>query len=154
LIRVNFINLTKKSIPNLKSLTRLANFFIKEEKLKKVEVSIIFITNQKMKEINNQYRKIAKTTDILSFSLNDEITKPFAFDLLGDIYISLGQAQRQALVNKTTLVKELNLLIIHGFLHLLGYNHDNLKNKKIMFKKQEAILNEFTIKERSKEKGF
>lgn len=146
LIKVNFTNQTKEVIPKLKDLTKLVKLTIDREHLKRVEVSIILITDQRMRLINHQYRKINKTTDILSFSLNDELTLPFAYDLFGDIYISMGQAKKQALASNTSLFEELSYLLVHGVLHLLGYDHDNDKNKKIMDNKQEAIINEFITK--------
>lgn len=112
-------------------------------KLNNVVFSIIFIDDPTMKELNTNYRHIEKTTDVLSFALEDD-GKNIASDfrLLGDIYVSIPQMIRQATEYNHREERELLFLIIHGLLHLLGYDHMNIKDEKIMFSLQEELLDE------------
>jgi len=90
-----------------------------------------------MKEMNLRYRGLDKTTDVLSFSQMENVTQCSALStqhsILGDIVINLHQAKRQAVEHDLTMNEELERLLIHGLLHLTGYNHKKgryLKNKK------------------------
>lgn len=87
-----------------------------------------------MKKLNAQYRGKNKTTDVLSFAMDEEE------NLLGDILLSLDQAKRQATEHKHSLRHELLILIIHGLLHLLGYDHETDEDYKVMFKKEKEVL--------------
>jgi probable rRNA maturation factor len=96
--------------------------------LHKAELSILFVNDDRMKRLNRQYRGIDRTTDVLSFPQED--TFPFdgqgagADIVLGDIVINLHKAERQAKENGLTLNEELKRLLVHGLLHLLGYDHE------------------------------
>jgi len=84
-----------------------------------------------MKELNLRYRGLDKTTDVLSFSQMGNVTQCSAISnqhsILGDIVINLHQAKRQAVEHDLTMNEELERLLIHGLLHLTGYNHDKSK---------------------------
>ena len=118
--------------------------------IKKLEIdgvfSIIFIDDNEMKELNGKYRGIDSTTDVLSFALNDVQSFPQTTNLLGDIYVSIPKMQKQAIEYKHSEKRELSFLVIHGLLHLLGYDHQTTEDEKIMFKLQEEILDEAGIK--------
>lgn len=109
--------------------------------------SCTFIDDDKMQELNNTYRGIDKTTDVLSFAINDGETKKERLDelILGDIFISVPKMQKQAVEYETGEKRELAFLLIHGLLHLLGYDHMNKEDEEEMFKLQEEILNESKI---------
>lgn len=98
-----------------------------------------------MKELNNKYRNINKTTDVLSFALKDDETfvSPLEFEVLGDVYISLDRSRSDALDEEITLEHKILILIAHGVLHLLGYDHYNKSLEKIMFSKQEELVKEY-----------
>ena len=81
-------------------------------------VTIAFVSDRQIRALNKQFRHIDKTTDVLSFPLDDDA------DNLGDIAISIETAARQAKENGLTLNGELAQLILHGLLHLLGYDHE------------------------------
>ncbi len=86
-------------------------------------VTVAFISDRKMRSLNNEFRAKAKTTDVLSFPFEaDEFD--LEKDFLGDIVISLEQAQKQAAENDLTLDAEVKQLILHGILHLCGYDHE------------------------------
>ena len=118
----------------------------KDEKLDNIIYNVIIINNEKIREINREYRNIDRETDVISFALEDE--KSFNrtdIRVLGDIYISIDKARSQALEYGHSFKRELYFLAVHGFLHLLGYDHMKKEDEEIMFKKQEVILNEFGI---------
>lgn len=123
-----------------KVLRRVLKFAMKHEKLKNVEFNVIFTTSDKIHEINKKYRNVDRVTDVISFALEDNQTTQFKHRLLGDIYICLEKAHGQAVEYNHSFIRELCFLAIHGFYHLLGYDHMNEDEEKVMFKKQEEVL--------------
>jgi rRNA maturation RNase YbeY len=105
------------------------------------EVSIAFVSDAEMTKLNDLYRGKCKTTDVLSFSISGG-QWPAGGDreLLGDVIISVAEAGRQAKAAKKPIRSELTLLLIHGVLHLLGYDHEKIDQEKIMFPLQQRIL--------------
>lgn len=87
-----------------------------------VEVSIALVNDETMQNLNKQYRHKNKPTDVLSFTQEQEITIPGTTKLLGDVVVSVDTAKRQAVEADRTLDEEICQLIIHGVLHLLGYD--------------------------------
>lgn len=87
-----------------------------------VEVSIALVDDETMQQLNKQYRHKNMPTDVLSFTQEQEITIPGTPKLLGDVVVSVDTAKRQAAAANRTLDEELCQLIIHGVLHLLGYD--------------------------------
>jgi probable rRNA maturation factor len=89
------------------------------------EVTIAFIDDDAMTELNQKFRKKARTTDVLTFPADDSYNEPSATGRpLGDIVISVDQARRQAADEKHSLATEVRYLLLHGLLHALGYNHE------------------------------
>lgn len=122
------------------------NEVVKQEKItKEYEVSVIFVTKEKIKAINKTYRNIDKETDVISFSYLEDIEKFPNNMILGDIFICLDIMKEQAKMYNHSEKRELAFLVVHGLLHLLGYNHDNEEKEKIMFQKQEMILKNLQI---------
>ncbi|MDQ0254359.1 putative rRNA maturation factor [Evansella vedderi] len=115
-----------------------------------VEVAITFVNDERIQELNREYRGKDQPTDVLSFALNDGedtlLTDEDVPELLGDIIVSVPRAIIQAEEYGHDLKRELCFLAVHGFLHLLGYDHDSVENEKIMFSKQEGILNKHGLK--------
>jgi probable rRNA maturation factor len=104
-------------------------------------LSVHLIGDKKMRRLNRQYRGKDKTTDVLSFGLEN------GFDMvknkeIGDIFISIPQIQRQAKVYKVPFREECVRMLIHGVLHLLGYDHVVPREAKPMFALQEKVLSE------------
>jgi probable rRNA maturation factor len=95
--------------------------------------SVGFISDARMKQLNSTYRKKHKTTDVLSFSYTDDPSAAY----LGDIVISLAQARRQA---KKGVRRECVDLLVHGMLHVLGYDHERPADAKKMFPLQASIV--------------
>ena len=127
----------------------------KEENLENSKLIItITLTNlENIRKINKQYRNIDKATDVLSFPMfkKDELEekirkKDFEFeDVLGDIVISIEKVAMQAEEYNHSFERELSYLLVHGFYHLMGYDHIKEKDKKIMRPKEEKILNDLKI---------
>jgi probable rRNA maturation factor len=107
---------------------------------KELFFDINFVKDKDIQIINSKYRKIDKPTDVISFAFNDGKSKT-NFNLIGEIFISIDTAKKDAKEEKVSLKQKVCLLFIHGILHLLGYDHANKKDEKIMFDLQNKILN-------------
>lgn len=118
---------------------------LKQEKVKNADFSIVFVSNEKIKTLNKKYRGFDEVTDVLSFAFedNEEIVYN-KYRFLGEIYICIPKMIMQAKMYNHSEERELALLVVHGLLHLLGYDHLTKKDEKIMFALQEKILNEKT----------
>lgn len=126
-----------------------------EEKIEnsKLYITITLTTPEQIKEINKQYRNIDKATDVLSFPMfeKDELDakiekQEFSYeDVLGDIIISIEKVEEQAKEYGHSFERELSYMVVHGFYHLMGYDHIEEKDKKEMRPKEEKILNELKI---------
>jgi probable rRNA maturation factor len=103
-------------------------------------VDIIFVDDGFMRKINRKFTRRRKTTDVLSFGMNEGENMGMVYPSLGDIYISLDQAKRQAAEYRISLKEETSRLVIHGLLHLLGYDHKDKKQAEKMKEKEEAYL--------------
>jgi len=93
------------------------------EETKNKSLTVAFVSDRKMRALNKEFRGKDKTTDVLSFPFEADEFDP-EDNFLGDIVISLEQAQRQAADNNLTLEAEIRQLILHGILHLCGYDHE------------------------------
>lgn len=111
---------------------------------KKYDFSIILVDANKIHEINREYRNIDKSTDVISFaSLDDDSLLNMEDTIeLGDIFINVQAIRDQAKDYGHSLKREFCFLVTHGILHLLGYDHLNPEDEKLMFNLQEEVLNE------------
>ncbi len=125
-----------------------------EEFNKKTEVSVLFVDNEQIKEINNDFRQIDSPTDVLSFPmLNFEGGKVIesvgdtylGTVVLGDIVISLERAEAQAEEYGHSFEREVGFLVCHSVLHLLGYDHEEEDERAVMREKEEAILDKIGL---------
>ncbi len=108
--------------------------------------TIIFIDDDTMHEMNNKYRGIDRTTDVLSFALNDSKENfTSEIEVLGEIYISIPKMIEQSKEYGHSEKRELSFLSIHGLLHLLGYDHMTKEDEKVMFDLQKEVLNDAGI---------
>ena len=141
------INETNEEIKELENVELVLNKAIEIEKVGQVSFNVIIVDNDYIWKLNKEYRKIDRPTDVITFALEDhEDIKYEDFRLLGDIYISLDKAKEQAIEYGHSFKREICFLAVHGFLHLLGYDHMELEDEKEMFSRQELILNEAGIK--------
>lgn len=107
------------------------------------EISISFTDDEGIKELNKQYLGRDKATNVLSFSLREGEYGDINPLLLGDIVISVDTAQKDALKGRLTFEQEIDFLLIHGILHLSGYNHENTSAEEAaeMERKEKEIFN-------------
>lgn len=143
--RFSIYNKTDKNIEKeIKSIKKYVRKCLRLEKVKNARFNIILTDNKEIKELNSKYRNINKVTDVISFALEDEKEENFFLEkrVLGDIYISVDKAESQSKEYKHSLKRELSFLSVHGLLHLLGYDHIEKEDEKIMFRLQERILDE------------
>ncbi len=154
------INVDKELIDQL---TYVIEFALKEEEVNvKCEVSLLFVDNDEIKEINNETRNIDKETDVLSFPMLEysenrvfkEQYKDYKFSasdldgdelVLGDIVLSLEKALEQSKEYNHSFEREASYLVVHSVLHLLGYDHMKDDEKIIMRKREEEILGKLNI---------
>lgn len=130
-----------------------------------IEVDISIVSNEEIQALNRTYRNIDRPTDVLSFAL-EEVSSEFDVDFegltyeeekdaeddaqemerhLGDIILSYPRAVEQATEYGHSLERELGFLVVHGFLHLIGYDHQTDEESKVMFALQEEVLAEYGL---------
>ena len=141
-------------VGKLKELLALVG---EQEGLESGEVSLSFVDDETIRELNRTYRGLDKPTDVLSFALSEmgedepdilyEVEEDesaqgedLPTDALGDIVISVPRAIAQAEEYGHSVEREIGFLFVHGFLHLLGYDHGTEEDEKVMFSKQETVL--------------
>ncbi len=145
--KVELFNQTEKEISELDTVLKVLDSALKKENLDNVSFNLIIVDNEYIHKLNRDYRNIDRETDVITFALEDEdsIILPNDERVLGDIYISIDKASSQALEYGHSLLRELSFLAVHGFYHLLGYDHMTEEDEKVMFKKQEEVLEEYGI---------
>lgn len=127
-----------------KVLNKVLRKALKLEKVKHAVFTIIFVDNDKIHQINKEYRKIDRETDVISFAYEDNETKKVSkLRVLGEIFVSIDKMKEQAKLYGHSETRELCFLCVHGLFHLLGYDHQTKDEESIMFGKQEVVLNEF-----------
>jgi len=133
-------NLQRHRSLNKEGILKIADRILTLLEQTKAELSIMFVGDRRMKQLNTQYRNIRKTTDVLSFEagipMPDETDK-----VLGDIVISVPKAEAQAKEYGSEFYDEITRLLIHGTLHLLGYDHEQTESMaRKMIKKEEELI--------------
>lgn len=131
---------------NYEYLNEVIDYTLKKLKVENSVFDIIFIDDEKMHEMNKEYRGIDRTTDVLSFALNDNKHIDTYINSLGDIFISIPKMISQSKEYEHSEKRELSFLTVHGLLHLLGYDHMEKEDEIIMFGLQKEILDELGIK--------
>lgn len=116
------------------------------------ELSVTFVSNDEIQEINREWRGKDQATDVISFAMEelgeDEIDFGLLEDepiVLGDLIISVERCREQAAEYGNHFERELGFLAVHGFLHLLGYDHIEKADEEVMTKRQEEILHHFEL---------
>ena len=145
--KYEIINETNENIIELEEIHKLLEFALKKQNINNAIFNIIIVDEETIHEINKTYRGKDSVTDVISFALEDD--KSFIkteYRILGDIYICLNRAKSQAIEYGHSFLREISFLTIHGLLHLLGYDHMEKEDEKVMFDLQEMILNEYGIK--------
>lgn len=127
----------------------LLNFAKEQEGITQdAELSVTFVDKEEIQQINKIYRDKDKVTDVISFALEEDEPEITGLDIprvLGDIIICTDVAQEQTTTYGHSFERELGFLALHGFLHLLGYDHMNEEDEKKMFGRQETILTAYGL---------
>ncbi|KRM12087.1 rRNA maturation RNase YbeY [Paucilactobacillus suebicus] len=120
------------------------------------EMSVTFVNNDKIQELNKEYRDVDRATDVISFAIEDaDDDFPIVMDEemadeipenIGDIFVSIDKVAEQAKFLGHSNDRELGFLVVHGFLHLNGYDHQNPEDEKEMFTLQRKILDDYGLK--------
>ena len=155
IVAIHFLDIEENDKYKQK-IEEVLNKCFEEEKLKDLNlyISVTLTTPEEIRKLNAEYRNIDKETDVLSFPMFekaeiDDIVKrkiksPVE-ETIGDIVISIQRVQEQAIEYGHSFERELSYMLVHGFYHLMGYDHIEEEDKKIMRPKEEKILNELKI---------
>lgn len=136
-----------RNIEELDVLNNYVKYVCDKLDLDKCEFNIIIVDNEKIHQINREYRNVDRDTDVISFAMEDNMDIKYEdFRLLGDIYISIDKCYSQALEYGHSKVREICFLATHGILHLLGYDHMNEDDEVKMFSLQNELLDGYDIK--------
>lgn len=127
--KTDFLELKKLKIKIIRQVQKI----VRGEGCRGKSLSLTFTNDLKIRELNRKYRKLDRATDVLSFVMDEE-------EMLGDVVISVESAVRNAKRFKQKFSREIERLVVHGVLHLLGYDHKKSKDRDVMRKKEEEYL--------------
>lgn len=140
------------SAEQLDVIEKLLNFAADKENVEDdSEVSVTFVSNERIHEINREYREKDAPTDVISFAMEElgegeiELIGAEQPRVLGDIIISVPKAEEQAKEYGHSFLRELGFLSVHGFLHLLGYDHMEKADEEKMFSRQKELLEQYGL---------
>ncbi|GLB46911.1 endoribonuclease YbeY [Philodulcilactobacillus myokoensis] len=146
---------SKKHVDLVRNVLEYAGKYLKLKE--NTEMSVTFVNNDKIREINKKYRHVDRSTDVISFAIEDDsdddiplkMPKELKAELpenLGDIFICIDKVQEQAEFLNHSYERELGFLSVHGFLHLNGYDHMKPKDEAVMFPLQRKIMDSYGLK--------
>ena len=145
--KIEIFNQTEEEVKELETVEKVLYSALEKEHMENTSFNLIIVDNDYIHELNKNYRHIDRETDVITFALEDEDTViiPDEERILGDVYISLDKAMAQADEYGHSFLREICFLAVHGFYHLLGYDHMTEYDEKVMFAKQEEVLNSYGI---------
>ena len=135
------VQMTRADYENYDYLDEIIQKTLETEQVEHALFSVVFVGNEEIQEINKLYRGLDKVTDVISFALEDN-PDDFCMDtrVLGDIYVCIPRMKEQANTYGHSEKRELSFLVVHGLLHLLGYDHMVKEEEEVMFALQDKIL--------------
>ncbi len=137
-------NKCKSNIITTHRLKKITNNVLKlvldEKGRPNSEVSVVFVDDGEMRTLNNRFRGVNKSTDVLAFPINEGRFAAINPDLLGDIVISVPRSREQSETHEHSIERELTILLIHGLLHLLGFDHETDKEEAAMKEQEMEFL--------------
>ena len=142
---ISLINNNIFSTQQIKELESLIRWVLEFFEISAIELSIKFVTVDEITNLNRIYRGIDRETDIISFP-SDEFNPDTGFKYLGDIAIANDVARKNAITENKTFFDEIKFLIVHGLLHLLGYNDETTDGFNEMISLQKKLLSSFQEK--------
>jgi len=140
-VKISFFNQTNEDVEVFEDLINdVIKKTVEMEGVRgKLTCSYVFVDNHQIKEMNATYRGKNQVTDVLTFPDDED-------QHLGDVFISVNQMREQSYAYGHGEVREMAFLAVHGFLHLLGYDHLTAEEEQVMFSKQEAVLDAKNIR--------
>jgi probable rRNA maturation factor len=140
-VRVSFADSQNEVELDRARLRQLVKSLARGEEAKVGEVSLVFVDDAYIRELNARYLGVKRATDVIAFPLGG-VDGPDEKDLLGEVYISTARAVAQARRHHVGLSQELARLVVHGVLHLLGYRDGTASARRVMIRQQETFLRE------------
>lgn len=137
--RINIQNVHPKLRLRKRPIQLLVRNILRSEKTDSA-VDVVLVDDEFMERLNRKFTKRDGTTDVLSFGMKEGNTDPVEYPGLGDVYVSLDQAKRQAETYRVAFERQAALLVAHGVLHLLGYDHGEKKRADRMRRKERKYL--------------
>lgn len=140
-MQISILNRQRKYPVDAEAVLQWATRILMLQNKKQGELCIVFVNNRLIRMYNRDYRKMDRATDVLSFSMLEGIGGDLHPDFLGDVMISLEKTQTDALLYQRDRSEHLLILLIHGILHLLGYDHERSHaEEKRMTRRERFIL--------------
>lgn len=139
------INNSEYEVEELKILEKYVKYVTTTLEIEEAIFNIILVDEEEIYNLNKTYRGVDRKTDVITFALEDKGYKNPAIRMLGDIYLCIPVAYEQASLYGHSRIREICFLATHGILHLLGYDHMEEEEEKIMFSLQEELLNGYEI---------
>ncbi len=139
---VSLRNKQKKETIDTGRLRRSLKRLLKELQRENDEVNVILVDDVQIQTINREYLDRDRPTNVISFAMTEGVGGALHPEILGDIVISAETAARDAATGDLTLMEEMEFLLIHGLLHLIGYNHEKCSQKEVerMQKKERELF--------------
>lgn len=138
--RVLVANRQRKIVVDRKRIGRIAEFLLQQLNTKGMELSVALVSDRKIAELNRTYLGRSRPTDVLAFSQIEGEGGRFHPGFLGDVVISMETAAKQANEQGIRLEEELDLLLVHGILHLLGYEHTKGRTEATRMLRKQGVL--------------
>lgn len=143
--KIDISNRQKKIVINKKRIRYIAQQTLKIKNTSSAELSISFVGTKRMHALNKRFRNIDHPTDVLAFSMREGKDSALNVGLLGDVVICPEIVKKYAQIYRTALNQEMQLDLIHGILHLLGYRDSSSKNRMLMQQEQQRIIKKIGI---------
>ena len=139
-MEISVRNLQRKIKVDLNLLKEVTERTLKDSGYESAECGVLVVNDKRIAELNRTFRKVGAPTDVLAFSMREGQRIEGSFNLLGDVVISAERALSQAIDRGHSLERELSFLLVHGLLHLLGWDDTTEADRKRMLRVQEKIL--------------
>ncbi|MBD3290687.1 rRNA maturation RNase YbeY [candidate division KSB1 bacterium] len=138
-LEINIDNINDNFKVDTDNIEHLVNYVLNKENYKFGDIGIVFVNHNYIIELNKKFLGKNETTDVLSFSL-DETSKP---EISGEVYINLDIVSENAIEFNVSFVEEVNRMVIHGLLHLAGYDDQTDSDKAIMTRREDLYLEDY-----------
>jgi probable rRNA maturation factor len=132
MLKISVANLLSRRLP-IKEIRQIAERVLIEEGIEEGEVSVVLAGDELLLELNRKYRGVDKTTDVLAFPFEEE-------ECLGEVIISVDAARDQARAYGHSIKEEIKILLVHGILHLIGYDHEVEEEASKMQARERGII--------------